>query len=103
MTQALHEPEILRGNFNYLNNNQRFGLRPVRTPEAFEGQETILITRVFNKSRLVWLIVALLLLAPAMGVTAGMVSHRVDVGAVVAVGIIGLVAVLPGLIAWFLK
>lgn len=65
------------------------------------GQRVIVLRKVLDKQKIACILILLLLVSPALGLTVGNISHRADVGISVSVGIFALATILQGLAAWF--
>lgn len=84
----------------YAQDNTQFSVAASERRMSLGGKEVILIRRVFDKRRIAWLLISMLVVSPAIGALVGGYSRRADVGVAVTAAIIALASFLQGLLAW---
>lgn len=100
LTEAFLDPKLMVHERTYAQDNKRFAIAGSERRTHLIGKEVILIRRVFDKRKIAWLLVSMLIVSPAIGTLVGTYSHRADVGVAVSAGIFALASFLQGLLAW---
>ena len=84
----------------YVQDNRQFSVAASERRINLAGKEVVLIRRVFDKGKIAWLLVSMLVISPAIGTLVWRYSHRADVGVAVSAAIFALASFLQGLLAW---
>lgn len=84
----------------YAQDNRHFAVAASERRTSLSGKEVILIRRVFDKGKIAWLLISMLVISPAIGTLVGRYSHGADVGVAAGAAIITLASFLLGLLAW---
>ena len=100
LTEAFLHPKLLFQEHTYAQDNGHFVVTPYPRLQSLSGHKVILIRRVFDKRKIAWLLVLMLIISPASGTIVGIYSHRADVGVALSAGIFALASFLQGLFAW---
>ena len=100
LTEAFRDPGILGDEKTYALDNTQFIINTSMRGQTFSGQKVILLRRAYDKRRIAWLLIILLLGAPIAGTTTGQISRKADVGVTVTATIIALAAFSLALLAW---
>lgn len=100
LTEAFLNPNVMIHERTYAQDNTQFSVAASERRMSLGGKEVILIRRVFDKRRIAWLLISMLVVSPAIGALVGGYSRRADVGVAVTAAIIALASFLQGLLAW---
>ena len=98
LTEALHNPLLLRNEKIFADYSHRFSLN---LPESYGARETIVVQQVHDKTKIARLLIILLTVSPALGLLVGFVSSNPEIGVAVSAGVFALASLLQGLAAWF--
>ena len=100
MTEAFVEPGLFCGDISCVDNNFPNFNRNASAREDLLGQQVLLVRETIDNMKVARGLVLILFISPALGVFAGMMSQRGDVGVAVSTAIIALAAFLQGLGVW---
>ena len=84
----------------FVRDNDGFSVGPMTPSIGLKGHQVLLIRRAFDRRKLAWILILLLIISPAAGTLVGRYSHRADVGESVTAAIFALASFLQGLAAW---
>ena len=98
LTEAFHNPRLFREQRTYALDNNQFA---VDAPgQTWYGQEVVLLRRIYNKKRIVWLLMFMLLSAPMVGTATAMACQSAEVGVAVTATGVTLAAFALALLVW---
>ena len=98
LTEAFHNPLLLRSNTAWPDYSARFSLR---LSDPYQVREIIVIQQILDKSKIATFLIIILIVSPALGILVGLSSSNAEVGIAVSAGIFALASLLQGLAAWF--
>ena len=100
LTEAFHDPNLLLQEPKFLVNGSPFRAAHKGYLENLEGEHIIVIRRVLDKVKISYLLLALVVISPGLGLAVGICSHKAEVGIAVSAGIFALASFVQGLAAW---
>ena len=100
LTEAFLNPNLMVQERTYVQDNTQFSVAASERRIDLAGKEVVLVRRVFDKEKIAWLLVSMLVISPAIGTLVGRYSHRADAGVAVSAAIFALASFLQGLLAW---
>lgn len=99
-TEAFQYPHLMSQALDFVKENNHFSIGPLALFDTLHGHKVILVRREFDRRKLAWLLILMLVISPAAGTLVGRYSHRADVGVAVSASIFALASFLQGLAAW---
>jgi hypothetical protein len=89
LTEAFHNPNVLRGAKNFLDQNEQFNITPGSVRDI-ASRRAVLIEHEVNKYVLTWVIGLVVLVAVVAGVVVGVLVHSLGVAMATCAGVIGI-------------
>ena len=100
-TEAFMDPGLLQVNEGYSGSSFTFTLSGPSVDDYVIGGQILLLQEVIGKVKIARLPVLLFVVAPTLGICAGISSQQANVGPAVGAGVLALATVLQGLATWF--
>ncbi len=100
LTEAFRNPAVLPNDTNRIINIERFAIRAPNSINL-EGQNAIVIRKIFDKTKIAWFLGFLLMISPSVGLVVGLTTHNVGAGVTASVGVFALASCVQGLATWF--
>lgn len=100
LTEAFRNPTIFPDKHDCPVSHQYLGTEPDHDNTQSSNQSAIIIRKIIDKTKVVWLLILLLLLSPGLGIAAGLLANKAEVGVAVSAGVLALASLVQGLAAW---
>lgn len=100
LTEAFRNPTIFPYKLDYPVSYQHFGIGPDHDNTLSSHQSAIVIRKVLDKTKVVWLLALLLFISPGLGAVVGLLVKKAEVGIAVSAAVLALASLVQGLAAW---